>query len=890
MSPKTKRRLIIGCVGLVAFVGCLVGLRLYGQGRVNDAIVAKCERVGVQCLMDQVSLSLTGSVTVDRLRVMAGGQRPLLQAKRISGAISLVDAIGGAKRPKSVEIDGLEVDLRVDLNTPARVQNLIQSLRGVQSTTQSSGLTSGSLPSVTIRDASLKVSASGSLKKWLPKPISITSLQLAFDPTLAQADLSGEITGLGTSTLSAKISPRSEQAPAHISAKFSPALRHALPKLDSLPHVTLLLSGVGFDSQRGVQLEGLSAHLDDEPTVRVSSARLERQGDAYGLIASDIETKLSTAILQRLSGTPKQLAPPSAGLWRMKIKQASLIRGDSFVTKLAGVSAQSPDGSIQASLTSGQATWASLDLGWPKAVSLDHPSLSLPLKAEVLERYPKGRVLFAATQRLLGRANSQKPADKASPEPPSIAKKTKKRRRRRKRRSARKPFTSKAIDPLKRLVERFNQSPQGLDALAAKLQSVPCALSVKKGVVGLRDTAASEASVGVRIEGFELGRTTSDGSRSLSLRLSPFSATKAWGEIDATLQVAPGAQVSKLRLGLEDQGGFARALQRWFSWVHAQADAKIGLEVTYEGKSGQPKWRGKIHAHHVGVSWWRLSPNPVDDFTVDSRFELVSSRSPLQLDAKLTALRINDAQLQAGLRVAKLDSKPTVELTFQAPEQDCGKLASAISPALIPTIGIITAKGPMSIDLMLRIPLNNPYKGKLQATFNDERCQVEQLGEIDVGQLAKEFKRPVNESGTILKDQFIGPKSDSWVPLKDLPAWVPYTIMVTEDAAFFKHHGLRLRLTERAIKMCLDYGRFVYGGSTLTQQLVKNLYLTRDKYLGRKLEELLIVWRLERDLYAKHDFEGEDRQVAIKDRIIELYVNSIEFGPHTYGLERGAQL
>ena len=150
-------------------------------------------------------------------------------------------------------------------------------------------------------------------------------------------------------------------------------------------------------------------------------------------------------------------------------------------------------------------------------------------------------------------------------------------------------------------------------------------------------------------------------------------------------------------------------------------------------------------------------------------------------------------------------------------------------------------------------------------------------------ELLGEFSRPVNENGEMLDGHdkehpqvMVGPASGSWANLTDLPPWVPWSMIATEDGAFYKHRGLRPGLLLRAVRLDLDYGRFVYGGSTITQQLVKNIFLTRAKNLSRKFEELLIVWQMER--------------TVPKDRILELYMNMIEFGPKTYGVQRAAQL
>ena len=82
------------------------------------------------------------------------------------------------------------------------------------------------------------------------------------------------------------------------------------------------------------------------------------------------------------------------------------------------------------------------------------------------------------------------------------------------------------------------------------------------------------------------------------------------------------------------------------------------------------------------------------------------------------------------------------------------------------------------------------------------------------------------------------------------------------------HRGLLMR----ALRINLGAGRFVYGGSTVTQQLVKNLFLTRHKSLARKLQELLIATRI--------------TQAIDRHRVLELYLNCIEFGPDLAPLRR----
>ena len=81
------------------------------------------------------------------------------------------------------------------------------------------------------------------------------------------------------------------------------------------------------------------------------------------------------------------------------------------------------------------------------------------------------------------------------------------------------------------------------------------------------------------------------------------------------------------------------------------------------------------------------------------------------------------------------------------------------------------------------------------------------------------------------------------MPLAELKPWTPWAMIATEDGRFYKHRGIAPGLVLRAIRLDLDYGRFVYGGSTITQQLARNLFLTPTQSVRRKVQELILaVW------------------------------------------------
>lgn len=114
-----------------------------------------------------------------------------------------------------------------------------------------------------------------------------------------------------------------------------------------------------------------------------------------------------------------------------------------------------------------------------------------------------------------------------------------------------------------------------------------------------------------------------------------------------------------------------------------------------------------------------------------------------------------------------------------------------------------------------------------------------------------------------------------WVPLSTIPEHAIQAILVAEDGAFFAHHGVDWYETWESVKENVRQGRIVRGGSTITQQVAKNLYLSTARTPMRKIKELFLTVALEHQLS--------------KRRILEIYVNSIEWGHGVFGIEAAAR-
>ena len=114
-----------------------------------------------------------------------------------------------------------------------------------------------------------------------------------------------------------------------------------------------------------------------------------------------------------------------------------------------------------------------------------------------------------------------------------------------------------------------------------------------------------------------------------------------------------------------------------------------------------------------------------------------------------------------------------------------------------------------------------------------------------------------------------------WVPYSAISSSLKRAVLVAEDDAFWQHDGIDVKQITESIERDLQKGTFSRGGSTITQQLAKNLYLSPSKNPVRKLRELLITRRLEASLS--------------KTRILEIYLNVIEWGDRVYGAEAASR-
>lgn len=187
------------------------------------------------------------------------------------------------------------------------------------------------------------------------------------------------------------------------------------------------------------------------------------------------------------------------------------------------------------------------------------------------------------------------------------------------------------------------------------------------------------------------------------------------------------------------------------------------------------------------------------------------------------------------------------------------------------------AEGEFDYNLNFEFNKNKPYKLIFDSKFNKNNLRILKYGQADLGKLNTEFTYRAIEKGVLQRPIVVGRSNANFTPLDTIPSYLKDAVLTSEDPSFFRHRGFISEAFKQSIAKNIRTKKFARGASTISMQLVKNVFLTREKTLSRKLEEILLVYIL------------ENNRIASKERMLEVYFNVIEWGPNVYGIGEASQ-
>ncbi|HVU00626.1 MAG TPA: biosynthetic peptidoglycan transglycosylase [Polyangiaceae bacterium] len=303
--------------------------------------------------------------------------------------------------------------------------------------------------------------------------------------------------------------------------------------------------------------------------------------------------------------------------------------------------------------------------------------------------------------------------------------------------------------------------------------------------------------------------------------------------------------------------------------VRVQGKASLGSD----GRTVVLSGRADLDA--LSVNEPKLARDPVAGLSFGVGGDATFATDGSRIDVRELSVNVGKVTLRGRGTLERSEGDAKVGAHLEVPLAACEDLLASTPRALVPLFSGLTLSGTFTLSGDVTFDTRKPADTRV--TFSGANgCRVTAVPES----LAPDrFKRPFQRTvrGADGRDVLVesGPGSADWVPLFDVSSFVPTAVVVLEDAHFFTHDGFDGKSLEDSIQDDLRAGRFVRGGSTVSMQLAKNLYLAREKTLSRKLQEAVLTLLLE--------------QTLGKEGILELYLNVVEFGPGLYGIGPAAR-
>jgi hypothetical protein len=305
------------------------------------------------------------------------------------------------------------------------------------------------------------------------------------------------------------------------------------------------------------------------------------------------------------------------------------------------------------------------------------------------------------------------------------------------------------------------------------------------------------------------------------------------------------------------------------------ADGRVDLQISTD-----------VLRFHVDMSARGARVQALPDSAIDEaalgdatnvvlKFDGIWRRAEGAVEVPIVHATVAGADWSGSLALRDLETDPAVDLTFGVSRLDFAQLLGTLGVAVPESLELPPGRDPelglATIEVQVRGRLSDA--ASLSVTQKIGFTPPRQMPP-GIVRLRRDFVFGADEGAGPRRPINVSPASADFIALADVPPLFVRTLLLAEDSSFYGHRGIDLRELPGALLTNWSRGGAARGASTITQQLAKNLFLSRDKQIGRKLQELAITFLLESALG--------------KDRILEIYLNIIEWGPDLRGLRPAA--
>jgi hypothetical protein len=306
----------------------------------------------------------------------------------------------------------------------------------------------------------------------------------------------------------------------------------------------------------------------------------------------------------------------------------------------------------------------------------------------------------------------------------------------------------------------------------------------------------------------------------------------------------------------------------------------VGVEYDAARRTATVAVRAEVTGFHVFDE--RISSFDLRDLTFGSDLSVRFDFEAARVVVERGDLEFSRIPFRVTGQAVEIATCPKVELHVALPRIELAQLFQRLPRGLLPMLADARVSGDLEVGLDAGFDACDLTTLTYDVKPVTNAIEIESLGErVDFKAVQGRFLKEIVEGKDektgkdIVTTREFGPGTPGWAPLSLIPPDFVKVVTTTEDGSFFDHEGFSKTQMRKALIQDLQKLRFYRGASTISQQVVKNVFLTREKTVSRKLQELIITWQMEEKLE--------------KDQILELYANVIELGRDVYGIKEAAQ-
>ncbi len=284
---------------------------------------------------------------------------------------------------------------------------------------------------------------------------------------------------------------------------------------------------------------------------------------------------------------------------------------------------------------------------------------------------------------------------------------------------------------------------------------------------------------------------------------------------------------------------------------------------------------GKAEVSGLNLFHQTLSPDTIDLHEARFKYLLRIGKEYIEMDSA-TTVQCNKLQFNPYIRAAR-NGKWHFTASVNKPMFDSQELFSSLPKGLFSNLDGIRSEGKLGYHFFFDVDMNKVDSLRLESEVTADHFRIRQYGATDLRKMNAPFVYTAYEQGEPVRSFEVGPGYPGFVPLDSISPLLQMSVLQSEDGEFFWHRGFRIDATREALIQDLKVKQFARGGSTITMQLVKNVFLNRKKNMARKVEEAIIVWLI------------ENGGLTTKDRMFEVYLNIAEWAPNVYGAREASE-